>query len=231
MKFEIVKNANELKESQDWDKIANQLKDLQQKWTEIGPVPERFREKVFMDFKAACDHFFEQRRVQFQKNDHEQEENLSKKLAICEELENLITEKKGTAQALADVQRRFDEIGFVPKKAILSIKDRFSAGVEKLIASMENITPDDRERLLLTAQLGGLKNDPEADRKIYQKEQTIRKRMTKVENDIAVWRNNLEFFGRSKNADKFKDEFNEKITVATEHLHQLKNQLKILKSV
>ena len=231
LKMEIVKSAIELKESQEWDKIANQLKDLQQKWKEIGPVPEKFREKVFMDFKAACDHFFEQRRVQFQKNDHEQEENLSKKLAICEELENLIAEKKGNADTLADVQRRFDAIGFVPKKSILSIKERFSTGIEKLIASMENITTDDRERLLLTVQLGSLKNDPEGDRKIYQKEQTIRKRMTKVENDIAVWRNNLEFFGRSKNADKFKDEFNEKITVATEHLHQLKNQLKILKSV
>ena len=231
LKFDIVKSANELKESQEWDKIANQLKDLQQKWKEIGPVPEKFREKVFVDFKAACDHFFEQRRVQFQKNDLEQEENLSKKLAICEELENLIAEKKGNADTLVDVQRRFDAIGFVPKKSILSIKERFSTGVEKLIASMENITTDDRERLLLTVQLGSLKNDPEADRKIYQKEQTIRKRMSKVENDIAVWQNNLEFFGRSKNADKFKDEFNEKITVATEHLHQLKNQLKILKSV
>lgn len=231
LKFDIVKSANELKESQEWDKIANQLKDLQQKWKEIGPVPEKFREKVFMDFKAACDHFFEHRRVQFQKNDLEQEENLSKKLAICEELENLTAEKKGNADTLADMQSRFDAIGFVPKKSILTIKERFSTGVEKLIASMESITTDDRERLLLTVQLGSLKNDPEADRKIYQKEQTIRKRMSKVENDIAVWQNNLEFFGRSKNADKFKDEFNEKITVATEHLHQLKNQLKILKSV
>jgi len=231
LKFELVKSANELKESQDWDKIANQLKDLQQKWKEIGPVPEKFREKVFLDFKAACDHFFEQRRVQFQKNDSEQEENLTKKVGICEELENLILTKQGTSEALVQLQKRFDEIGFVPKKSILSIKERFSAGVEKLISSMENISVDDKERLLLTAQLGSLKNDPEADRKIYQKEQTLRKRMTKVENDIAVWRNNLEFFGRSKNADKFKDEFNEKIAEATEHLNQLKNQLKILKSV
>ena len=35
-----------------------------------------------------------------------------------------------------------------------------------------------------------------ADRKIYQKEQAIRKKITKAENDIALWKNNLEFFGR-----------------------------------
>jgi len=231
LKNEIVKTAHEIKDSQEWDKVANQLKDLQAKWKEIGPVPEKFREKVFMDFKGACDHFFEQRRVQFEKHDHEQEENLTKKVQICEELEKLTAEKTGTTQLLVDLQRRFNDAGFVPKKAITSIRERFSKAVEKLIESLENLTQDDRERLLLEVQLGSLKNDPDADRKIYHKEQTIRKQMSKVENDIAVWRNNLEFFGRSKNADKFKDEFNDKIKSASEHLQQLKNQLKILKSV
>ncbi len=231
LKNEIVKKAHELKESQEWDKTSNQLKDLQQKWKEIGPVPEKFREKIFLEFKSACDHFFEQRRIQFEKHDHEQEENLSKKLLVCDELEKLASEKTGTSQVLVELQRKFNEAGFVPKKSIVSIKDRFSAAVEQVIGSLENVTQDDRERLLLELQMGSLKNDPDADRKIYQKEQTIRKRMSKVENDIAVWKNNLEFFGRSKNADKFKDEFNDKIKSSSEHLLQLKNQLKILKSV
>ncbi len=231
LKNDLVKKAIELKESQEWDKAANQLKDLQANWKVIGPVPEKFREKVYLEFKAACDHFFEQRRIQFEKHDHEQEENLAKKLQICEELEKMIQEKTATTQALADFQRRFNDTGFVPKKSIVSIKERFSKSVDKLIESLDDLTQDERERLLLEVQLGSLKNDPDADRKIYHKEQTIRKQMTKVENDIAVWRNNLEFFGRSKNADKFKDEFNDKIKSASEHLQQLKNQLKILKSV
>ncbi|MEK6781832.1 MAG: DUF349 domain-containing protein [Bacteroidota bacterium] len=231
LKMEIVGKAHELKDSQEWDKAANHLKDLQQHWREIGPVPEKYREKIFIDFKGACDHFFEQRRLQFEKHDHEQEENLSKKLLFCEELEKMILEKTGTSEALLDLQKRFNETGFVPKKSIIAIKERFNSAVEKLVESLGNISQDERERLLLELQLGSLKNDPEADRKIYQKEQTIRKRMTKVENDIAVWRNNLEFFGRSKNADKFKDEFNDKIKSSTEHLNQLKIQLKILKSV
>jgi hypothetical protein len=84
-------------------------------------------------------------------------------------------------------------------------------------------------KISLENQLSDLRNDPMADRKIYQKEQLIRKKITKVENDIALWRNNLEFFGRSKNADKVKDEFNDKIKDATDHLKQLKEQLKMLK--
>jgi bacterioferritin (cytochrome b1) len=75
-----------------------------------------------------------------------------------------------------------------------------------------------------------LKNDPQAERKLVQKEQALRKQIQKAENDLAVLKNNLEFFGRSKNADKFKAEFNEKMQSASEHLLQLKKQLKLIKS-
>ena len=231
LKKDIVSKANELKESLEWDKTANQLKDLQNKWKDIGPVPEKYREKIFQEFKSACDHFFEQRRVQFDKHDHEQEDNLSKKLLICEELEKATLEKSGTTQSILNLQRKFDEAGFVPKKAINSIRDRFSHAIESAISSLQDVSSEEKEKLMLELELGSLKNDPDAERKIYQKEQAIRKRMTKVENDIALWKNNIEFFGRSKNADKVKDEFNGKIKEASDHLKELKDQLKLLKSI
>ncbi len=230
LKTEIIRKACELKDSSDWDKTANELKELQRQWKEVGPVPEKFREKIFQEFKQACDHFFAQRRGQFEKADREQEENLLAKEVICVELERLVADKAGTLEMLTELQSKFNMIGFVPKKAINAIRSRFNDAVEKLLASME-ITPDEKDRALLEIQLGNLKNDPQADRRIYHKEQVIRKRISKVENDIAVLRNNLEFFGRSKNAEKFKDEFNAKIVVASDHLTQLKNQLKMLRTV
>ena len=84
---------------------------------------------------------------------------------------------------------------------------------------------------MLENKISDLKSDPMADRKIYQKEQAIRKKITKAENDIALWKNNIEFFGRSQNADKVRDEFNEKIREATEHLNELKQQLRLLRTV
>jgi hypothetical protein len=230
LKNEIIKKAFALQDSSDWDKTANELKELQQQWKAVGPVPEKFREKIFQEFRQACDHFFEQRRGQFEKADREQEENLREKEIICTELERLTTEKVGSLNQLTELQNKFNSLGFVPKRAISGIKSRFNGAVDKFVASLE-ITSDERDKALLEVQLGNLKNDPDADRKLYQKEQTIRKRITKVENDIAVLRNNLEFFGRSKNAEKFKEEFNIKIVEASEHLVQLKNQLKMLRTV
>ena len=84
---------------------------------------------------------------------------------------------------------------------------------------------------LLENQISDLKNDPMAERKIYQKEQVIRKKISKIENDIGLWQNNLEFFSRSQNAEKVREEFNDKIETAREHLKELKDQLKLLKTV
>jgi len=58
----------------------------------------------------------------------------------------------------------------------------------------------------------------------------LRKQIAKAENDIAILRNNLEFFGRSKNAEKLKEEFNVKIQQAGDDLIHLKNQLKMLQA-
>jgi hypothetical protein len=230
-KNDLVQRALELKESNEWDKASNELKNLQQQWKDIGPVPEKFREKVFKEFKEACDYFFEQKRNQLGKQENEQVENLKAKEAICAELEKHITEQTATPDMLKTLETQFNQIGFVPRKDINAIRNRYHAAVEKFTNSIQGLTEEEKGKLVLESQLMDLKNDPMAGQKLYQKEQAIRKKITKVENDIAVWRNNLEFFGRSKNADKYKDEFNEKINTATDSLKQLKQQLKLLRTV
>jgi len=229
-KNEIIKKAMELKDSKDWDKTANDFKELQRQWKEVGLVPEKLRDKIFTDFKRACDYFFEERRSQYEKTDRDQEENLRQKEAICLELERMAAEKGGTLEQLKEFQDKFNTIGFVPKKLITVIKNRFNDAVNKVVTALE-IPDTEKDRTRLEIQLNNLKNDPQAEVKIYHKEQVIRKRIGKMESDIAVLKNNLEFFGRSKNAEKFKEEFNEKIRIAGEELLQLKKQLKMLRAV
>lgn len=231
IKNELVKQALELRESQDWEKTSNDLKNLQQKWKDVGPVPEKFRERVFKEFKDACDYFFAQKRGQMGKVEQEQIDNFNLKTAICEDLEKHTSEGTASIELLKDLQDRYNTVGFVPKKDIATMKNRYHEAVEKFVAAIPNLTDDERSRLLLENQLSDLKKDPMGDRKIYQKEQAIRKKITKAENDIALWKNNLEFFGRSQNADRVREEFNDKIRTATEHLKELKQQLKLLRTV
>ncbi len=231
LKNDLVQQALALKESSDWEKTSGELKNLQQKWKDIGPVPEKFREKVFKEFKEACDYFFEQRRSQHGKVENEQAENLRLKEEICAELEKHAGEGTAAPNLLRTLQDQFNAIGFVPRNNINAIRTRYHEAVEKFVNAIEGYSEDDRSKLILENQISDLKNDPMAERKIYQKEQAIRKKIQKVENDISLWKNNMEFFSRSSNAEKVKEEFNEKIREASEHLKQLKDQLRMLKTV
>ena len=228
IKEALVQRAIELRENQDWEKTSNELKNLQSQWKEVGPVPEKWREKIYQQFKEACDHFFGQRRGLLEKADQEQELNLVAKEALLAELERISSEKTGTLQQVREIQNKFNTLGFVPKRAVASIKSRFTELVSKAISSMENVSTNDKEQAALEIQLSSLKNDPDAERKIYHKEQTIRKQISKAENDIAVLQNNLLFFDRAKNADVLKAEYGNKIKEAGEHLVQLKKQLKMI---
>ena len=228
IKEALVQRAIELRENQDWEKTSNELKNLQSQWKEVGPVPEKWREKIYHQFKEACDHFFGQRRGLLEKADQEQELNLVAKEALLAELERISSEKTGTLQQIREIQNKFNTLGFVPKRAVASIKSRFTELVSKAISSMENVSTNDKEQAALEIQLSSLKNDPDAERKIYHKEQTIRKQISKAENDIAVLQNNLSFFDRAKNAGVLKAEYGNKIKEAGEHLVQLKKQLKML---
>ncbi len=230
LKKELVGQAEALKTSADGEKTANALKSLQIKWKEIGPVPEKQREKIYQEFKTACDYFFDQRRVKFEEVDKEQGGNLVKKEAICEQLEKMIEEKTGTLGQLRELQRSFQSIGFVSRNSVNSIKARYNSAVDKFMSSIENVSQQEKDKFVLETQLENIKSDPDAAQKIYQREQTLRKKIQKAENDVAILRNNLEFFGRSKNAEKMKADFTAQIEASTAEVAQLKAQLKMLKA-
>ncbi len=229
-KRELVKQAETLKDQTDWDKTAAALRTLQAQWKEIGPVPDKFRESIFAEFKTACDHFFNQRRERFEAADKEYADNLVKKEALCAELEQLIAGKNATIDVLKEKQRAFQAIGFVPRNATGDIKAKFSRLFQQAMATIE-VSQADKDKAMLELQLETIKSDPEAGYKLQQREQGLRKRIQKEENDLAVLKNNLEFFGRSKSAEKMKAEFGEKINAAEAEIASLKAQLKQVRAV
>ncbi|UII24224.1 DUF349 domain-containing protein [Fulvivirga ligni] len=226
----LVAKAAEIKDSKDWQKTAEQFKQLQKEWKEIGPVPEKYRESIYKEFKESADHFFEKKRSNNSEVEKEYEDNLKQKEDICNQIEALADGDTEDLDALRDLQDKFNEIGFVPRRSIGKIKNRYAEVVDKFINSIEGLSKEDKTEIKIENQVNKLLNEPNANQKIYRKEQALRKQISKVENDIAVWKNNLEFFAVSKTADKLKDEFNNKIKAANDELKLLKKQLKILRT-
>lgn len=229
LKEELVAKAEALKDSEEWESAANELKQLQQRWREVGPVPEKVKEEIFARFKGACDHFFERKRSQGKGAEKEYYENLRRKEEICEEILKLAADGEPDINSLQDLQEQYSEIGFVPRNSIKSIQKKYQESLDTLWRSAENMDEEYRNKLKMAIQVSKLKSEPHADRKIHQKESHIRRQISTLENDIAVWRNNLEFLASSKKADKLKADFDEKIVKAEEELQALKAQLKVLR--
>ena len=229
-KQEMVKRAQELKESDDFQATAEKLKQLQREWREVGPVPGKFRESIYKEFKAACDEFFERKRASKDDASKEYVENLKKKKDVCKKIESLAKEDGDHVEKFRKYQEEYNALGFVPKKNIGEIRDMYAAAVDKYIKSIEGLDEDAKEKLRIENEVSDILHSPNADQKLYRKEQSLRKQISTIENDIAVWKNNLEFFAESKKANKLKDEFQSKIDSAHDELEHLKKQLKIIRT-
>jgi hypothetical protein len=82
----MVQKALELKDNEDMQSTAEKLKQLQREWREVGPVPGKYRESVYKEFKSACDEFFERKRASRDEASKEYVENYEKKKSICKNI-------------------------------------------------------------------------------------------------------------------------------------------------
>lgn len=229
-KLKLVEKAESLKDNTDWLKTANEFKTLQKQWKEIGPVPEKHRNEVYQKFKAACDFFFDNKRASHKEEDKNYKQNLNLKKEIIDQIKQLTKDADNHLEDIKDKSIEFAKIGFVPRKDIKTIKDGFSEAIDAFMHAL-TLPEDEKRALRMEVELGDILASKNSDKMLYHKEQSIRKQIHQIENDVALWRNNLEFFAQSKTADNLRDEVNEKIEKAENRIASLKGQLKILRSV
>lgn len=223
---ELIQKAEELKDSTDWQNTANSMIALQQEWKKLGPTPEKSRDNLYKRFKTACDTFFDNRRNSNKQANQEYEANYKAKQAVCDEIIKASKENP-SEEELTEFVGKFNEIGFVPRKNMKDIQAQFKAAVD---AYLEKLDDDfDREDFLFRLNLNRIQSDPNAVKTLNKKEHGIRKQISDLENNITLWKNNLEFFAASKTADKLKDQFDVKIQKAEEEIEKLKKKLSILR--
>jgi hypothetical protein len=229
-KVALCEKAELLKDSLDWDAVTEEVKQLQAAWKEVGPVPEKEKETIYERFKAACDAFFDRKRNRKADQEKEFEVNFAKKEAICEAIEKMAAAKEKDAKKLEEQNTAFLAIGFVPRKNMTAIQDRFAKAVDAFVNNLDGSALE-KEKMKFAFQMKVYGDSPEGNRKFRDKEQTLRKKITNIENDIALWKNNLEFFAQSKTADRLRTEFGAKIADATKELDALRAELKGLQQL
>jgi hypothetical protein len=201
---------------------------LQKQWKQIGQVPEKFKDTIFDRFKKACDAYFDRKRAKNSEVEREFVENLAKKQAICEKIEAGAKAGEANLKDLNTFKSEWSSIGFVPKKDMQAINKRYIDAVNSYVSAIGKLSSKEREQVILENEVA-MATDGESVRNLQRKEMDIRRRMTQIESDLTIWQNNIEFFGRSKNGEKVRAEFEKKIVAAQKQLLDLKHQLKIVR--
>lgn len=227
-KQELVAQALELRESSEWDKTTQAMKQLQSRWKEIGPVPEKFRKSIYDEFKEHCDHFFDRRRGLNVEQNQEFEENLARKTLVLDQLEELSKSDAIDMDIAYSMTEQFSEIGLVPRNAVASVLTRYEK-IGDTILNSGQLSDSEADEFKMHLEICKLRNTPHGNQKINRKENALRRRITGLENDINNWRTNMDFFASSKNADQLKGEFETKIVEAENELESLKKQLRQLR--
>jgi hypothetical protein len=207
---------------------TNKVIELQKKWRTIGHVPKKYKESIYQRFKKGCDAFFDIKRSANKEQIDEYKKNLEAKQELCEQIELEIKDGKVDLGKLVSYKNAFAELGFVPRADMTKIQKRFIDAINNYVKASSKIEGHEEEKLLLknelevTMKTGG---DPRAMRR---QESDLRRKLKSLEDDINQLRTNIEFFGRSKNADKLKAEYEKKIQKSESEADKIKEKIKLI---
>ncbi|MBX0334683.1 DUF349 domain-containing protein [Pontibacter sp. HSC-14F20] len=227
LKTELCEQAESMKESTDWNATKEKMIQLQKRWKTIGRVPDKHSDKIWQRFRAACNEFFDRKQAQEQQKGAEMEKLSSEKLALCDRITEELAQPN-TTTSLDEYNRivaEWDTLDAGNKRVSTRVEEKFLSLMERYLERVPDLHYDDRATMLAQLQVDRLKNSPDASQKLYQKEQTLRREISQLQNDIQTLRNNLDFFARSKNADKLREEYEGRIEDTQKRIDILQRQL------
>ena len=133
----LCEAAEKLADEPDAVSAFHQLQELHQQYREIGPVAKELREQIWARFKAASTVINKRHQQHFVELRAKEEENLTRKTALCEKVEAIAKEENKNAtdwenhtKQIIDIQTEWKTIGFAPQKMNVKIFDRFRAACD-----------------------------------------------------------------------------------------------------
>lgn len=220
-KTELCEKAEALKDSTDWKATADKLMQIQKEWKTIGAVPKKHSESLWQRFIGACDYFFEQKGKNTASQRGEEKENLQKKEQVIEKLKALLEsdEEENKQDAVRELMKEWNEIGFVPFKEKDKIYKAYHETVDQLFKAL-NMSAARRR---LDNFKNNLKNDAkEGGQGLSRERERLIRAYENKRSEIKTYENNLGFLTcSSKKGSSLLNEMNKK-------MEKLKDELNLI---
>lgn len=209
-KLKLIQTAKDNMLSEDWDIAVALFKKLQEDWKKIGHVPKSMTNKIWDEFREACNTFFNNYREKSNASTDNWKENYKLKKEILEELK-MISDDEGSIEKIENIKTAWNNIGKVPRDKI-AINSEFNKTL--------------REKLKLNKinELE-LKEEGLSENQLTDKARKMKSQISDLEAEIVKLENNLSFFKNpSRENPLLKDTYNT-IDEKKSHLETLKQNL------
>ncbi|MDX1363055.1 MAG: DUF349 domain-containing protein [Arenibacter latericius] len=223
----LLEIAISLKDSEDWDKTTQEMKRIQSEWKKIGHVPRKYSDKIWKEFKSACNQYFD--RFHALKNEAQKEEfaNYEKKAACLDRLKQfeLSGDKNKDLTTIKEFIAEWKGIGRIPYNK-MSINAKFNKILDAIFRKLD-ISRQEAELLKYGNKIQRLANN-DNDYAISNERTFIRRKIDESKSEIRQLENNLQFFSNASEDNPLVKDVIKNINKHKESLETWKAKLKKL---
>jgi hypothetical protein len=229
-KKELIKIAEDNKDSDDFKTVTPLMKKIQNDWKKIGHVPRKDSDKIWKQFKTACNHYFDNMHKERKAENAELFEAFDKKKEMLDQVKELKLEgsPEEKLKIIKDQIEAWKALGQVPHNKRF-IEGKFNKALDDLFGDLD-ISRKKQEMLKYESRLQALE-DANDDRSIEKESYFIRKKVDETTAEIAQLENNLGFFQHVPDDNPMVQDVHKNINKHKEELEMWKAKLKKLRQL
>jgi Domain of Unknown Function (DUF349) len=232
-KTALVAKAKELQESVDFAAATPIMKQIQEEWKQIGHVPRKYSDKIWTEFKDACNHYFDKLKEQKNEENSEEVAAFDNKKAYLETLREfqLTGDHKTDLDGIKlhiETWKNFGKVPF-PRR---HIEGKFNKILDALFEKL-SLSKKDTDMIRFSNRMDHLSENNDT-RKLDNEKIFLMRKIEEVQNEIFQLENNIQFFTNTRNAKKENSivlEVRKNIAIHKESLEVWKEKLKQLRNL
>ncbi len=215
-KMALVEKAKSMSTSEDFAATTPLMKQIQEEWKQIGHVPRKYSDKVWKEFKEACNQYFDRMKAVRNEANSEEIEAFEKKKAYLESLKDfeLVGDHKTDLDAIKAHIEHWKTLGKVPFSR-RHVEGKFNKVLDTLFEKL-SLSKKESDMMRFSNKIEQLAGTDDA-RKIESEKIFIIRKIEEVQSEIFQLENNIQFFTHAKkdnplvkevfkNIEKHKDE-------------------------
>ncbi|WP_299336857.1 DUF349 domain-containing protein [uncultured Psychroserpens sp.] len=189
----LIQIALDNKDNEDFEATTPLMKKIQSDWKKIGHVPRKDSDKIWKEFKGACNAYFDRLHAERNEANKELMAAYEQKTALLQEVNALELSGK-PEKDIETIKERISAwkaIGHVPQNKRY-IDGKFNKALDNLFGKLDM----DKEKLEMIKFENKLENlsKPNDTRLLDNEQNFIRKKISEIKGEINQLENNMQFF-------------------------------------